>query len=69
VPAWSRNSRRVHAQQILGAIPATPKVAAALGVTPRAVRYWRAGQHAPTPQHWQQLCALRGLLLMHSTRT
>jgi hypothetical protein len=66
--AWRRNSRRLQTRQALRTIPCTTDLAVVLGVTTRAVRYWRTGQHAPTPQHWQQLCALLGLLLTHSIR-
>jgi signal recognition particle subunit SEC65 len=67
---WRRNSRRVNAQQIMGRISRqhTASVARALGVTPRAVRYWRAGAVAPTTQHWRQLQALYVMLLAVATK-
>jgi hypothetical protein len=50
---------------MLRRIPAgSTMVAGALGVTPRAVQYWRAGTHTPTVKHWHQMGRLLTLLLM-----
>jgi hypothetical protein len=58
--AWRRASRRIQARNFLRRFPRndTVYVAMLLGVTPRAVNYWRTAAHAPTPKHWRQLYAL-----------
>jgi hypothetical protein len=65
VRAWQRSSRRVRTQEILRRVPrrGTANVALALGVTSRAVNYWRCGAVAPTPRHWRQLTALCDLVV------
>jgi hypothetical protein len=61
---WQRASRQLQARLFLRLIPrtGTTHVATAIGVTPRAVNYWRAGHCTPNARHWRQLAALRVLL-------
>ena len=59
-------SRLRSAQRILaglGSYRGDRSVGQALRVNPKTVTRWRAGRHAPTPRHWQQLLALRALIL------
>jgi hypothetical protein len=65
VRLWRRNSRVTYTQRILDRISRshTATLAMAIGVTPRAVRYWRAGAVAPTSEHARQLTALSALLV------
>jgi hypothetical protein len=57
-----RRARLAHARLILRRFLQTTAVAAAIGVTTRAVRYWRANQYAPTARHYGQLRALARLV-------
>jgi hypothetical protein len=59
---WRADHRRQTAERWLRHIPPHPTaVAMLIGVTPRAVQYWRRGERAPTVKHWQKLRALHGL--------
>jgi hypothetical protein len=62
IRAWQRRCRLVTAQRVLADVRDTRLVAVAVGVTTRAVRYWRAGRHVPTVRHVQQLAAIGWLV-------
>jgi hypothetical protein len=57
-----RDRRRQCTARWLKTIPPHPSaVATVLGVSPRAVLYWRRGERAPTVGNWPKLAALYGL--------
>jgi hypothetical protein len=59
---WQRDARRKQAARFLVHIPAHPtSVAMLIGVSTRAVAYWRRGERAPTAKNMRRLGALHGL--------
>jgi hypothetical protein len=59
---WRRDGRLADARCVLRAVHSNARIATALDVTPRTIRYWRAGKHSPNVKHWRQMRALGGLL-------
>ncbi len=59
-----RAARLADAQRKLACLPARldELVAGAIGLTPREVRRWRAGQRTPRWCNWRRLCALAFLV-------
>jgi hypothetical protein len=62
VRKYERASRRAGAVRLLRDIPSGCAIATLIGVTPRAVAYWRRGERAPTIRHSRQLRALYSIV-------
>jgi hypothetical protein len=59
---WQRDARRKQAVRWLRHVPSHPSaVAELIGVSPRAVMYWRRGERAPTIRNWSKIRALHAL--------
>jgi hypothetical protein len=60
--ARSRLARAITVAQIFTRPVRIRTVAEAVGVTPRAVRYWKCGRYLPNLRNWRRLSALVTLL-------